>query len=208
MGHRSTGTFRTLHALRIKGFATVSTLADMTGSPSRDVEAHLAHWSAAELVQFRETRALWQLTATGRALHRDLLREDVAPVVPNSDLAAAYGQFLAYNEQFKELCGAWQIFKFNGELNDHSDAGYDAAVLENLAHLHAAAEVPIAAMGDVFERMAPYGPRLESVLIRIQDGQSNMFTGVMCGSYHDVWMELHEDLMLTQGIDRALEGSY
>jgi len=144
MGHRSTGTFRTLHALRIKGFATVSTLADMTGSPSRDVEAHLAHWSAAELVQFRETRALWQLTATGRALHLDLLREDVAPVVPNSDLAAAYGQFLAYNEQFKELCGAWQIFKFNGELNDHSDAGYDAAVLENLAHLHAAAEVPIA----------------------------------------------------------------
>ena len=122
MGHRSTGTFRTLHALRIKGFATVSTLADMTGSPSRDVEAHLAHWSAAELVQFRETRALWQLTATGRALHLDLLREDVAPVVPNSDLAAAYGQFLAYNEQFKELCGAWQIFKFNGELNDHSDA--------------------------------------------------------------------------------------
>jgi hypothetical protein len=69
----------------------------------------------------------------GRALHLDLLREDVAPVVPNSDLAAAYGQFLAYNEQFKELCGAWQIFKFNGELNDHSDAGYDAAVLENLA---------------------------------------------------------------------------
>ena len=30
-----------------------------------------------------------------------------------------------------------------------------------------------------------------------------MFTGVMCGSYHDAWMELHEDLILTQGIDRA-----
>ncbi len=56
--------------------------------------------------------------------------------------------------------------------------------------------------------MAPYGPRLESVLVRIQDGESNMFTGVMCGSYHDVWMELHEDLMLTQGIDRAGEGSF
>ena len=27
--------------------------------------------------------------------------------------------------------------------------------------------------------------------------------GVMCGSYHDVWMELHEDLILTQGIDRC-----
>jgi len=30
----------------------------------------------------------------------------------------------------------------------------------------------------------------------------------MCGSYHDVWMELHEDLILTLGIDRAAEGSF
>ena len=129
-----------------------------------------------------------------------------ATVAPNPDLTVAYQQFLALNEQFKELCGAWQIVKFNGERNDHSDAGYDAAVLENLAHLHAAAEPAVGFFGDVFDRMAPYGRRLESVLIRIQDGESNMFTGVMCGSYHDVWMELHEDLMLTQGIDRAREG--
>jgi hypothetical protein len=30
----------------------------------------------------------------------------------------------------------------------------------------------------------------------------------MCGSYHDVWMELHEDLIITQRIDRAAEGSF
>ena len=28
----------------------------------------------------------------------------------------------------------------------------------------------------------------------------------MCGSYHDVWMELHEDLILTLGVDRAEGG--
>ena len=27
-------------------------------------------------------------------------------------------------------------------------------------------------------------------------------------SYHNVWFELHEDLILTQGIDRAAEGSF
>ena len=208
MAHRSSETFRTLHALRIKGFATTDTLADMTGTPSIDVEAHLAHWSAGEHVQFREPRALWQLTPNGRARHLELLRVDVAPVVPNPDLTIAYQQFLALNKHFKELCGAWQLFKYNGERNDHCDAGYDAAVLENLAHLHAAAEPAIALFGNVFDRMTPYGRRLESVLVRIQDGESNMFTGVMCGSYHDVWMELHEDLMLTQGIDRAGEGSF
>ncbi len=208
MGHRSSEPFCTLHTLRIRGFATVGTLADMTASPSIVVEEHLAHWSADDHVQFREGPALWQLTASGRARHLELLRDDVAPVVPNPELTVAYEQFLAFNEHFKELCGAWQLFKFNGERNDHSDPGYDAAVLENLAHLHAATEPTIATIGSVFERMAPYGPRLESVLIRIQDGESNMFTGVMCGSYHDVWMELHEDLMLTQGIDRAREGSF
>ncbi len=208
MGHRSTEAFRTLHALRIKGFATADTLADMTAAPTDDVEAQLSRWSAEELVLYRDARALWQLTPSGRSRHLDLLREDVAPVVPNPDLTAAYEQFLALNEHFKELCGAWQIVKFSGELNDHSDAGYDAAVLENLAHLHAATEPTVATFGNVFDRMAPYGPRLESVLVRIQDGQSNMFTGVMCGSYHDVWMELHEDLLLTQSIDRAGEGSF
>jgi hypothetical protein len=27
----------------------------------------------------------------------------------------------------------------------------------------------------------------------------------MCESFHDVWMELHEDLITLQGIDRSLE---
>ena len=35
-----------------------------------------------------------------------------------------------------------------------------------------------------------------------------MFTGVMCGSYHDVWMELHKDLVQLLGVDRHAEGSY
>ncbi len=66
----------------------------------------------------------------------------------------------------------------------------------------------VARMGDVLVRLAPYGPRLARTCQRVVEGETNMFTGVMCGSYHDVWMELHEDLILTQGIDRAAEGSF
>jgi len=60
----------------------------------------------------------------------------------------------------------------------------------------------------VLGRLAPYAPRLDATCRLVQDGQQNMFTGVMCGSFHDVWMELHEDLILTQGIDRSAEGSF
>jgi len=35
-----------------------------------------------------------------------------------------------------------------------------------------------------------------------------MLTGVMSGSYHDVRMDLHEDPILTQGVDRAADGSF
>ena len=30
----------------------------------------------------------------------------------------------------------------------------------------------------------------------------------MCSSFHDVWMELHEDLIVLQRIDRVEEGSF
>ena len=56
--------------------------------------------------------------------------------------------------------------------------------------------------------MARYVDRLDEALARLQGGQMNMFTGVMCSSYHDVWMELHEDLIVLQRIDRVAEGSF
>jgi hypothetical protein len=31
---------------------------------------------------------------------------------------------------------------------------------------------------------------------------------VMCESFHDIWMELHEDLIVLQRIDRVEEGSF
>ena len=63
-------------------------------------------------------------------------------------------------------------------------------------------------MAAVLGRLSPYAPRLDVTCRLVQEGQQNMFTGVMCGSFHDVWMELHEDLILTQGIDRSAEGSF
>ena len=63
-------------------------------------------------------------------------------------------------------------------------------------------------MSAILGRLSPYVPRLESTCAAVVSGQTNMFTGVMCGSFHDVWMELHEDLILSQGIDRAAEGSF
>lgn len=205
MAHSSTPAFRTFHALRIKGFATVDTLIEMTALQVGDVEAHLATMLEAEQAQFREARGLWQLTPDGRAAYPRLLADDLAGV-DHTLLAPSYATFLAINSSFKELCGDWQLR--DGDVNDHSDPAYDADVIDRLGTLDTAVQPVVATVGGVLARLEPYAPRLAQSLARLQQGETNMFTGVMCGSYHDAWMELHEDLILTQGIDRSAEGSF
>ncbi len=205
MAHSSTPAFRTFHALRIKGFATVDTLIEMTALQVGDVEAHLAVMLEAEQAQFREARGLWQLTPDGRAAYPRLLADDLAGV-DYTLLAPSYATFLAINSSFKELCGDWQLR--DGDVNDHSDPAYDADVIDRLGTLDTAVQPVVATVGGVLARLEPYAPRLAQSLARLQQGETNMFTGVMCGSYHDAWMELHEDLILTQGIDRSAEGSF
>lgn len=177
----------------------------MTTHDHPTVEQHVAEFAERELAVFREARSLWQLTPDGREIHQDYLAADLDGF-DLSLLADVYRGFLDLNHEFKELCGAWQLR--DGVPNDHLDVDYDAEVVDRLAGLHHRAEPVVGAFGDALERFVPYGWRLDAVLDRIRIGESNMFTGVMCGSYHDVWMELHEDLILTLGIDRAAEGSY
>jgi len=178
----------------------------MTEHEPDHVELHLSEFSSDGYVQFRENRALWQLTPDGRTAHGEHLAADLEGVDLEAALASPYQTFIDLNTQFKELCGAWQLR--DGEPNDHSDAAYDRSVVEQLTAMHAEALPVVGEMGEAIERLAPYSRRLDTVLVRVQDGETNMFTGVMCGSYHDAWMELHEDLILTQGIDRSAEGSF
>lgn len=206
MAHPSTPQFQTFHALRIKGFATVDTLVDMTGFDTGDVELGLTRLADNGYTQFRENRGLWQLTADGRAAHVEHLAADLEGFDVAAALGPHYEAFLVSNSQFKELCGDWQLR--DGEPNDHTDAAYDASVVERLNALHDAALPAVASMGAGLARMRPYANRLVDVLAKVHAGETKMFTGVMCGSYHDVWMELHEDLILTQGIDRSEEGSF
>ena len=209
MGHASTPEFCIFHALRIKGFATVDTLREMTGFDTATVQLHLDGLAVAAHARFREARSLWQLAPDGRAAHPDLLAADLDGADLTA-LAPPYARYLELNTEFKRLCGDWQLR--NSEVNDHADADadadYDAAVIARLVDLDVRAQPILISMTSVLDRLTLYGPRLASSIARLQSGESNMFTGVMCGSYHDAWMELHEDLILTQGIDRSAEGSF
>lgn len=200
--------FRSLHALRIKGFAKVEVVAELSGLNLADAEAQLGALAADGLAVFREARALWQLSPAGKECHRDELAADATETV-RSAIEAVYADFLELNVEFKGLCGDWQLIDGDpSRVNDHSDAAYDAKIIERLYSLDGRGRPIIAAIGKAHDRMSPYASRLGGSLDRLKAGETKMFTGVMCNSYHDVWMELHEDLILTLGIDRAAEGSF
>jgi hypothetical protein len=206
MAHQSDSSFRTFHALRIKGFAKTDVVAEVAGLPEDQVAGHLQDLLGKEHAAFREARGLWQLTPAGREAHGEALIADMLSANVGSALKGDYDKFLHINESFKALCGDWQLR--DGNPNDHTDATYDKGVLERLIALDAEAQPVVQNLATVMGRLSHYSPRLTGALGRLLEGQTNMFTGVMCNSYHDVWMELHEDLILSQGIDRAAEGSF
>ncbi len=204
MAHESDPRFRVLHALRIKGFAKADVLADLAAVDHDEVESHLVAFQSRELAQFREARALWQLTQKGREAHAAELEADAEPV--REAIHQHYPTYLELNEAFKALCGDWQLR--DGQPNDHSDEVHDKTVIGRLLVIDNQTQPVVGAMGQTLARLVPYGPRLSATAQRVADGDHHLFTGVLCGSYHDVWMELHEDLILTLGIDRTAEGSF
>ena len=121
-------------------------------------------------------------------------------------LHAHYERFLELNEVFKQLCTDWQM---RGDTqNDHTDAAYDTACVTRLRELLDQSRDTIAGFASALPRMSRYERRLEESLARVTGGDVKAFTGVMCSSFHDVWMELHEDLIVLQRIDRVEEGSF
>ncbi len=194
-------TFPVLRALRIKGMADEASIATTSGTDPSEVAAVLARLTREGVVHV-EKRGLWRLTDEGLAAHALRLAEAVTGIDLDS---LPYDEFLVLNDSFKQLCTDWQMR--DGVPNDHDDDAYDAGVVAELAVLDRHVQRLLSQISAVLPWLTHYGPRLAASLVRVSNGDPKAFTGVLCESYHDVWMELHEDLILTQGIDRAAEGS-
>jgi hypothetical protein len=202
--HGATAEFVLLHSLRIKGFASSDVVAEIACIERVEVDAMLPGLANDGLCRHIAARDLWQLTPEGRERHAELLLG-----VPGAQVAALrthYEHFLQLNEGFKDLCSRWQTR--DGDGNDHSDAAYDGARIAELRALHESSVHVLDGFAEAVPRFESYRRRLTGSLSRLEEGETRMFTGVMCGSYHDVWMELHEDLVQLLGVDRHAEGSY
>lgn len=197
-----------LHALRMKGFADVGTLAGSLQLAPDGVEEQLRRMESEGLVLHRVGRLTgWALTASGRRRHRQQVARELAADDVRGRIDDAYRRFLPVNRDLLTVCTDWQMREVDGRpvLNDHADRDYDRAVLGRLDEVDRAARPVCAELTAALARFGMYETRLANALDRVHAGDYDWFTKPVLDSYHTVWFELHEDLLSTLGIERSKE---
>lgn len=188
-----TGARSALRVLGVRGYADAGVVAELTGTPETDAAEHLERCAHDGLVAFRERRRSWSLTPEGRAALEEALAAERVAAGVEAGLVRCYERFLALNGPFKQLCTDWQI---GGQAPHHVDA---------LAALHAGIEPALSDLASASPWFAHYATRLGDAFIRLRSGDPDAFTKPLTNSYHDVWMELHQDLLLALGRTRSTE---
>jgi hypothetical protein len=145
------------------------------------------------------------LTSAGREAHARWAR-----LAPGSDRESAarraYDQFLGLNAEFLQVSTDWQVRPGNVP-NDHRDTDYDRGVLARLGAIDERIGPIVRRLGNEVARFVDYRARLSRALRRARDGEHDWFLSPKCDSYHTVWMQLHEDLLLALGFERADEST-
>jgi pyruvate,orthophosphate dikinase len=178
-----------VHELRLRGLAQL---------PESRAVAHVV-----EIGYALRKQAHYALTPAGRDAHAKWSR--YGPGSPEREAAQrAYGAFGPLNVELLQVCSAWQVHA-RGVPNDHNDAEYDWSVIDRLALLDERAGPLVRRLGKVAVRFGDYGPRLRHALDRVKGGEHAWFTSPRIDSYHTVWMQFHEDLLLALGLDRSDE---
>ena len=142
-------------------------------------------------------------TPDGTAAAAVLLR--LEPGGPQEqDLDKLFDGFLPINRRLRDVCSAWQT-RPDGMPNDHSDGAYDDTVRDRLDEVHSAIGPVLRRMAAVEPRLAGYRARLQEALDKFDDGESSWLASPLMDSYHTVWMQLHQQLILMLGLTRAAD---
>jgi pyruvate, orthophosphate dikinase len=187
-----------LQVLCLKGRATNEALG---AAVEADPRAAIAELEAAGLVE--STKLGYRATDLGRSRADELYayeREQAGPVIGD-----VYESFVPINDDIKQIVTDWQMRQVGGELtvNDHSDSRHDERVIARLRRTDAKVSTALAPLSDAVNRFDLYPRRLRRALTLIGEGDHSMLAAPLKDSYHTVWFELHEELIILSGRSRA-----
>lgn len=145
-----------------------------------------------------------ELSESGCARLSELLLAE-RKALKRDDLAAHYDEFLHLDAELKSAVTSYQLAHGTvgplamGEQERNSEAAFRTA----LEDLHRRALSLLGRISADRPRFSNYGRRLERALAEIRGGKLEFVAGVSVDSYHTIWFELHEDLLMTMGEERA-----
>ena len=188
-----------LRVIRLKGRATQEAL--QAAVPAVLDQAVFDKLMAAELVE--NTRLGYRLTELGSNRFDELYaeeREHAGPVIDE-----VYESFVPINDEVKQIVTDWQMRPVGGELtvNDHSDPRHDERVIDRLRRTDANVSTALAPLTVALTRFDLYPRRLRRALTSVCDGDHTMLAAPLKDSYHTVWFELHEELIILSGRART-----
>ena len=209
----STPELLALHAVRLKGMADdAEVAARFTLDPVVARECLLDFQAVGWVtrVEFVGTTG-WTLTMAGRMENERQLARELAATDSAPDVRKAYTAFLPHNDRLLRACTDWQLRPRGADplaANDHTDKEWDQRVLSELAPLSEVLQSLCGQLGARFARFRGYDDRFFAALNRAQHGEHSWVTRPKVDSCHTVWMELHEDLVATLGIQRGAEPAH
>jgi hypothetical protein len=183
--------FEVLQAIRTRGFATVEQISISSGIPAERVREVVATSEEKGFVKQRTGRITGaSLTPVGRA-RLLLVTEAAVTADQHAVITSAYDVFLGPNRAFKAIASSWQI---DQDLT---------TTLSGLSPVHHDVAAVIAQAATAQPRFGLYRQRLDHALEQFRNGNTDALARPMVESYHDIWMELHEDLLATLGRART-----
>lgn len=193
-----------LRTVLVKGFVTAEDVA--TALCADDVEPLLEELAEDGYVEWAS--GMFRLTEEGRTRAMQLIEEDRRSWGAEQT-SAALESLVPLDIRMKEIITSWQMREVEGHqtLNDHSDEAYDASVLAAFVSLHEDAAAWLQPLVDRLPRLEAYMARLERAAALARGGDHRYLASPAVDSYHSVWFELHEDLILLSGRTRAEEAA-
>jgi hypothetical protein len=192
-----------LHGLAVKKAGGPDAVAAILGADEAGVATALE--GAVEAGRAAGAKGTFMVAPAGREWLDERYPEVFAEFRANPAATETYERFERINRKLLELFTDWQMVPAAGGervANDHTDADYDAGIVDRLGDQHERAEKVLDSFAELEPRLSIYKDRLDAAYDKVLAGDHDWVSAVRIDSYHTVWFELHEDLLRMLGRER------